>query len=126
MTWYNTLNKPLFTPPAQVFTPAWIVLYILISISFIIYANTKTTESKAPGYIAFFMQLILNFSWSPIFFGLKNLEFAFVIIIFMLILIALTIVFFFRISKLSAILLIPYLLWVIFATYLNYGFMTLN
>jgi len=126
LNWYNTLNKPFFTPPAKIFMPAWIILYILIFTSLILYMNVKTFENKTPGYIAFIIQLILNLSWSPVFFGMNNIELSFAIIVLLLIAIIFTIIFFYRISKIAAMLLIPYLLWVIFATYLNFGIMKLN
>ena len=126
MNWYSALIKPPFTPPAWIFAPAWIILYILIFASFIIMLTTKTNERKAGAIFIFIAQLILNLSWSPAFFVLQNPPLAFGIIILLLISIILTIIAFYKISKLSAYLLIPYLLWVIFATYLNFGLMVLN
>ncbi len=126
LQWYNTLNKPFLTPPAKIFMPAWMVLYILIFTSLLLYMNAKTTENKTLGYIAFIIQLILNFSWSPVFFQFQNIGLSFIIILLLTISIIVTIIYFSRVSKISAILLIPYLLWVIFAMYLNYGIMKLN
>ncbi|MBP3925221.1 tryptophan-rich sensory protein [bacterium] len=126
LQWYNTLNKPFLTPPAKIFMPAWMVLYILIFTSLLLYMNAKTTENKTLGYIAFIIQLILNFSWSPVFFQFQNIGLSFIIILLLTISIIVTIIYFSRVSKISAILLIPYLLWAIFAMYLNYGIMKLN
>lgn len=125
-TWYNTLNKPAFTPPSEAFSIVWPILYVLIFISFIIMLRNNSNRSKVLAIILFVIQLILNFSWSPVFFYFHNIELAFYIIIALLIFIIWMIVVFYKISKLSAILLVPYLLWVIFATILNYNFMILN
>lgn len=126
MTWYETLNKPLFTPPAWVFSPAWTVLYTLMFVALFVYLRTKTPINKTNGTILFLTQLLFNFLWSPAFFYWQNIRLAFFIIILLLLFLIATIFYFYKISKLSAILLIPYLLWVCFATYLNFGFMILN
>ncbi len=126
LDWYNTLIKPEFTPPSQIFAPVWGVMYTLIFISIIIILSTKTEVNKTKAVSAFLVQLILNFSWSPIFFQLQNIELSFIIIILLLIAIITTITLFFRISKIAAILLVPYLLWTSFAAYLNYSIMVLN
>ena len=126
LTWYETLNKPPYTPPAEIFTPAWVILYTMIFVSFILYCRTKTFENKTSGYIVFFVQLLLNFLWSPVFFYWKNIEISMIIIILLIAFVILTMFAFFRVSKLSGLLLIPYLLWLCFAAYLNYGFMVMN
>ena len=126
LTWYNTLNKPAFTPPSWVFAPAWTVLYLMIFLSFMIFIMTKTTQDKTLGVGLFLVQLILNFLWSPVFFYWKNITLSFVIIILLLGFLLMTIINFYKISKWSAILLIPYFLWICYATYLNYGFMMMN
>lgn len=126
LTWYNTLNKPAFTPPSWVFAPAWTVLYLMIFLSFMIFIMTKTMQDKTLGVSLFLVQLILNFLWSPVFFYWKNITLSFVIIILLLGFLLMTIINFYKISKWSAILLIPYFLWICYATYLNYGFMMMN
>lgn len=126
MDWYNTLNKPFLTPPSSVFAPAWIVLYILIAISFILFLKGGYNKGKKLPLIFFTVQMILNFIWSPVFFGMQKILPALIIIFFMWIFICLTIIFFFRHSKMAAFLLLPYLIWVSFAFYLNFGFYVLN
>ena len=126
MTWYKTLTQPLLTPPAWIFPPAWVILYTMIFISFITFAVKPSTESKGWGYIIFFTQMILNLSWSPIFFYLHNIGLALAIIVIMDILVLINIIEFLKISKTAGLLLIPYLIWIIFATYLNAGFFLLN
>ena len=123
--WYNSLTKPPFTPPAYVFTPAWAILYITIFAALILYIKTPAGNKKE-GYYYFTAQLILNFLWSPIFFGLMNMILALVDIILLDIFTALTIGMFYSVSKRSALILVPYLIWLIFATYLNIGYLVFN
>ena len=126
LIWYNSLNKPTLNPPAETFAPVWGVLYFLMLLAFWLMLYSDTNKDKKPAIILFVTQLLLNFSWSPIFFYFHNIKLAFVIIFFLNLFLILTIISFFKISKISAILLIPYLLWLIFATYLNFEFMRLN
>ena len=126
LNWYNTLNKPEFTPPSGIFAPAWTILYLLIFLSLIVFLRTKTEKDKTNGIILYLCQLALNFLWSPIFFIWQNIETAFVVVILLAIFLIFNILEFYKISKLSAILLIPYLIWIVFVIYLNYGFMVLN
>ena len=124
-SWYNSLLKPPFAPPDWLFAPAWIFLYITIFIALIFYI-LKSAPNKKSGYIYFAIQLILNFAWSPIFFGMQNMLLGLITVIFMIIFTILTVREFYKISKISALLLIPYLLWIIFAAYLNLGYLVLN
>lgn len=126
LSWYSTLNKPPLNPPSKIFTPVWSVMYSLIFLSLCILLFTKTDTDKKLAITFFVIQLILNLSWSPVFFYFHNITFSFIIIILLLIFITLTIISFYQISKLSAYLLIPYLIWVTFAAYLNFGIMILN
>ena len=124
--WYESLNKPVFTPPSSIFTPAWIYLYTLIFLSLFIFMYTKSDKDKKLGYFLFALQMLLNLAWTPAFFLLKNITMGFVIIVLMLVFAIMTMSEFFKISKASAALLIPYILWIGFAAYLNYGMMYLN
>ena len=124
--WYHNLIQPALTPPAWVFSVAWTILYLLMAISFVIFLRTKSKYDKIQGAVMFFTQLALNFCWSPAFFYFKSPEFALVIILFLDIAVLLTIIEFFKVSKYSAGILVPYFLWIIFATYLNIGYVVLN
>ena len=124
--WYDTLIKPAFTPPSWVFAPAWIFLYATMLASIIIYTVSFSYTSKLKGYLFFVAQLVLNLLWSPIFFGMKNMILGVVIIILMDIFAFITIKLFYKVSKLAGWLLIPYFVWILFATYLNIGFVLLN
>ena len=119
-TWYAILNKPFFSPPNWVFGPVWTILYILMGIS--LYLIWQKREIPA----IFWVQLILNTAWSIIFFGMRNPTLAFIDILILWVSILLTIKVFSKINKLAGRLLIPYLVWVSFATILNLGILILN
>ena len=124
--WYQTLIKPQFAPPDWVFAPAWAILYFTIALSLMFFLKTGVSKGKILPLSVFCVQLLLNFIWSPVFFGFKNIKLALIIIGILWIGILFTIISFHKYSKISAYLLIPYLLWVTFAVYLNYGFWVLN
>lgn len=124
--WYKSLNTPLLLPPYWLFAPVWIILYLMIFASFWIFFRTKSAVKKTLAFSFFTVQLLLNFIWSTVFFTLTDIQGALIIVIFMWLFIVFTIIEFYRISKLSAYLLIPYLLWVSFAIYLNLSFYILN
>lgn len=124
-SWYATLNKPSFSPPNYLFAPVWTTLFILIGIALYLLWDSKKKEKTVALYL-FFAQMVLNFFWSYIFFGQKQIGWALAEIIILLIVIVACIVYFGRISKTAALLFIPYLLWVSFASILNYQVFVLN
>lgn len=119
-TWYATLDKPVFSPPNWVFGPVWTILYLLMGISLYLVWQKK----KVPA--VFWVQLALNALWSVIFFGLKNPVLAMLDIAVLWVAIYLTIKSFYSISKIAAYLLLPYLIWVTFASILNLSIVILN
>lgn len=123
--WYHNLIKPPFTPPDWIFTPAWTILYFTIFLAFILYL-TKNTQDKKARYIYFTVQMLLNLLWAPAFFGIKNILLGLIIIIALDIFVFLTIRKFYSVSILAGLILIPYFLWIMFATYLNIGYLILN
>lgn len=123
--WYMKLNKPWFSLPNWVFGPVWLVLYTFMGIALYLNWIKKSQQSKVNVRL-FFIHLFFNFIWTPVFFGMKNLELALVIIIILWCLIIKLIIDFNKMNKISSILLIPYLLWVTFATVLNFSLMLLN
>lgn len=123
-TWYAELNKPFFNPPGWIFAPVWTLLYIMIGIS--IYLTWTSKENKKKTFIVFGVQLFLNFIWSILFFGNHLIGLAFADIFLLWIAIIFNIYFCYKISKKSAYLLIPYLLWVSFASILNLAIWILN
>lgn len=127
LSWYNTLTKPFFTPPSWLFGPAWTILYILMAISaYLVWKNGFKKKKVKEALKIFAIQLILNLSWSPVFFGLHNTLLALLIIIILWYFILKTIQVFNKIDILASYLLWPYFLWVSFATILNFSVWILN
>ncbi|SNY94564.1 TspO/MBR family protein [Flagellimonas pacifica] len=125
--WYLTLNKPDFNPPNAVFAPVWTMLYILMGIAAgIVWSKGFHHIWVKTALYHFGFQLLFNALWSIVFFGLKNPLGALFIIMVLLTLIILTIKWFKVVSKTAAYLLVPYLLWICFATLLNYKIWELN
>jgi len=125
-TWYAALKKPFFTPPNWIFSPVWISLFILMGISLFFVWRRQGHPQFKKALIFFFVQLILNVLWSLAFFGLRLPLLGFMDIILLWIAILLTIQNFLKVSKFAGVLLIPYLLWVSFATLLNLSLWILN
>jgi translocator protein len=124
-TWYAGLIKPAFSPPSWVFGPVWTVLYTLIGISLFLVWQAKGKEKKVALSI-FFVHLFLNALWSILFFGLHNPSLAFLEILLLLATLLVVMWQFWHIRPLAAYLLIPYLLWVSFAAFLNFALWQLN
>jgi translocator protein len=125
--WYATVNKPSFNPPNWIFAPVWTTLYILMGIALFLVWKSQTDKAvKQTAFILFIVQLTLNFFWSIIFFRLQQPGWAFVEIIAMWLAILFTILWFGKISSLAALLLVPYICWVSFASVLNYAIYKLN
>ena len=126
-TWYATLNKPSFNPPNWLFSPVWITLYFLMGVAlFLVWRQGLRTEGVKIAISFFGVQLVLNISWSILFFGLKMPFLAFVAILILWVFILITLQKFTRISKLAGYLFVPYLLWVSFAAVLNFFLWSLN
>ena len=124
--WYDLLSKPPFTPPSGIFLPVWVFMYSTIVVSLIQFTVKPISYNKIKGLTYFIIHMILNIIWSPAFFLFKNIGLAMIIIIFMIITGILMLIEFFKVSKLSVYILIPYFLWIFFALYLNIGFFVLN
>lgn len=125
-TWYATLNKPSFNPPNWLFAPVWTILYILMGIALYIIWNLPQSTARKTAMILFFVQLTLNFLWSFIFFNMHQTGWALVDIGAMLVAIVACIYFFEPLSVRAALLLVPYVAWVGFASVLNYSIWMLN
>ena len=125
-SWYSTLTKPSFAPPNWLFAPAWTILYILMAVAvFLIWQNRNNPQAKY-ALTFYFIQLALNSFWSVIFFGLHHPQLAFFEIIILWIFILITLLKFYKIQRTAGLLLIPYLLWVSFASILNLFIWLLN
>ena len=123
--WYQFLNKPSFNPPNWIFAPVWNILYILMGIALFLVIRSVNKYRKKAIYI-FFAQLVINITWSLVFFSLESPLWAFVTIIVLWILIWINISYFYKVSKAAGWLLVPYLFWVSFAAVLNYAILILN
>lgn len=124
-TWYASISKPAFTPSSWIFAPAWITLYLLMGVSLYIIWEKGLKKNKFAVSV-FGLQLALNSIWSILFFGLQNPFIAFIEIIVLWFAILATIILFYKIDRRAAYLLIPYILWVSFASLLNYSIWILN
>jgi len=125
--WYLTLNKPSFTPPNELFAPVWTALYIMMGVAAgIVWSKGYHHIWVKTALYHFVFQLLLNALWSIVFFGLKNPLGGMIVILALLTMIILTIKWFKVISKPAALLMIPYVLWVAFASALNYKIWELN
>ena len=126
-TWFSTLTKPSFSPPNWLFAPVWTMLFILMGISLYLVWN-KGLKKKAvkEALVIFGIQLVFNFLWSFIFFGLHQPLLAFLEIIILWFLILQTILKFRKISSAADYLLLPYIAWVTFASFLNLTIARLN
>jgi benzodiazapine receptor len=121
--WYDSLEKPDATPPGGVFGPVWTTLYLLMGV-----ARHLVSEECGEGTrtALFDLQLLLNASWTLVFFGNRSVVGGVPVIVALWLAIVATVVAFARVSRTAALLLVPYLLWVSFATYLNVGLWRLN
>lgn len=117
--WYSTLKKSPLNPEPRVFSIAWTILYALIFISIYLYINSEGRHDRT-GLILFGIQLFLNLIWTYIFFKMENPKLALLDIVALWIFLVLTIYSFYKHNKMSAYLLLPYLVWISFAIYLNY------
>ncbi len=125
-TWYANLIRPGWNPPSWLFGPVWIILYILMGVAaYFVWQNKDIPLAKLALFF-YGLQLLLNALWPIIFFGFKNPGLAFIEIIILSIFIIITTVLFWKINTHAGILLLPYILWTLFATFLNYAIWRLN
>jgi tryptophan-rich sensory protein len=120
---YDVLIKPPFALPSNLFSVVWGILYLMMGISLLLYLKS---DYSSDGVTLFAFQLLLNFFWSIVFFNFRAFLAAFILLVVLFIFVALTVSTFYKASKVSGILLIPYLLFLIYAGYLNFGVWFLN
>ncbi len=126
-TWYTTLRKPSFSPPNWLFAPVWITLFTLMGVSaFLVWRKGLGDQQVKVALSTFVVQLILNISWSVVFFGLRSPLAGLIVISILWVAILLTILNFSKISVTAGLLLLPYILWVSFAAVLNLFIWRLN
>ena len=125
--WFRELTKPALYPPSWAFGVAWTLLFTLLGIALFLVWRAGTDDRRVRVAIGLFaVQMAFNVAWTPVFFGLEALRPALGVIAILAVLVVATVVAFDRVDRRAAALLVPYLAWVLFATYLNYGFWRLN
>ena len=124
--WYADLAKPSFQPPGWAFGAVWTTLYTMMGIALAVVLDAPPSAERSRGLFLFGAQLVLNFAWSPIFFGAHRIDLALVTILLTNALVTATIISFWRVRPLAAALLLPYLAWLCLATALNYETGRLN
>lgn len=125
-SWFTTINKPSFNPPDWIFAPVWTTLYILIGLSFYLVWRKNFGEERKKVIAVYSLQLLFNLLWSVLFFGLRSPLLGLLDIIILLVFIIANTIIFYKISRTAGYLLIPYLLWVSFASVLNFSIHLLN
>ncbi len=120
--WYLSLSKPGFTPPNWIFAPVWTALYVVIAIA----GARIFIDHRSAAMRLWWAALLLNFAWSPLFFGLHEPALAMIVIFGLIVAILLFIAFSWRSDRMSAILFLPYLAWTSFASVLNAAIVALN
>jgi len=125
--WYPSLIKPVLTPPSWIFAPVWIFLYFLMGIAaYMVWKKGTDMAGVKTAMIFFIIQLVLNFLWSFLFFGFRQPLAAFADIVILLTNVIITTILFYRCEPIAGIILLPYCLWVAFASYLNFFLWYLN
>jgi translocator protein len=125
--WFRGLEKPAFQPPDWIFGPVWTLLYIMMGVAaFLVFRRGLDAPGVKAALVAFVAQLALNAAWTPVFFAAQSLIGALVIIIALVVLLLVTVRLFFGVDRLAGWLLVPYLLWVSFATVLNATLFVMN
>ncbi|MGM0558373.1 MAG: TspO/MBR family protein [Myxococcota bacterium] len=125
--WYPTLEKPAFNPPSWLFGPVWVTLYTFMGIAaWLVWKQGWDDPAVRTALYVYGAQLALNAAWSPVFFGAKELGWALVVIVLMLVAILATTYLFFQIDTWAGALFVPYIAWVGFATVLNFAIWQMN
>ena len=124
--WFDAVEKPSFMPPGWVFGVAWTILYALMGVSLAMVIVAADSGLRRRAILFFVAQLVLNLAWSPVFFGAGAVDWAFLIVLAMAALLIVTIALFWRVKRVAALLLLPYLAWLCLATALTYEIGRLN
>jgi tryptophan-rich sensory protein len=124
--WYQDLAKPAFYPPEITFSVVWTVLYVIMGLAAAMVGAAWGSRYRAPALIAFVLQLLVNLAWSPVFFARHEITVALFIILVLDVAAVVMVVLFWKVRRAAAVLLLPYIAWVLFATALNYELLRLN
>lgn len=124
--WFAALVKPDLMPPGWVFGAAWTLLYILIALALAMVLNARGARGRGMAIAMFVAQFVLNLAWSPVFFRLHQVDGALALIGVLVIFAAITALLFRHVRPVAGLLMLPYVAWLVFATYLNYEVGRLN
>ena len=124
--WFMALEKPAIFPPTVTFSIVWAILYVMMGIAAAMVCAAWGSRYRIPAILAFVLQLLINLAWSPMFFAEHEMTFALYVILVLDVAVVVTIVLFWQVRRVAALLLLPYLGWILFATVLNYQFVRLN
>ena len=124
--WFDALAKPAAMPPGWAFGTAWSILYILLGIALALIWTAPPSPARSRGLALFLAQMVLNFAWSPMFFAAHQVAVALAMILLMLVLSTAAAIAFARVRPVAAWLMLPYLGWLAFASYLNWEILRLN
>ena len=124
--WFQSLVKPAIFPPPMWFGIVWSILYVLMGLALAMVSAAWGARGRTAAIVAFALQLLVNLAWSPVFFGMHRIREALIVIGVLDVLVIVTIVLFWRVRRVAALLLLPYLAWIAFATLLNWEFLQAN
>jgi len=124
--WFAALVKPAIYPPPAAFGIVWTILYVMMGLSLAMVLAARGARGRGLAAVAFLVQFALNLAWSPVFFGAHQLTGGLVVIGLLDIAVIVTIALFWKVRPVAAMLLLPYLAWILFATYLNFAFLQAN
>lgn len=124
--WFFGLNKPSIYPPPQTFGIVWTVLYIVMGLALAMVVTARGATWRGLAMALFALQFVLNLAWSPVFFGMQQIQGGLILLVIIDVMVLATVWAFYRIRPLAGALLLPYLAWVLFATLLNYQFLVAN
>ena len=124
--WFLALEKPEMFPAPALFGVVWPILYTLMGLAAAMVCSAWGSRYRAPAISAFVLQLVVNLAWSPVFFAGHEITLALYVILVLDVAVLVTLVLFWKVRRAAAVLLVPYLAWIAFATVLNYQFLRLN
>ena len=124
--WFDALDKPALMPPGWLFGVAWTILYILMGLALAIVLHARGAKGRGAAITLFLVQLVMNLAWSPLFFRFHQVNGALLLIVALFAVVAVTAALFWRIRRIAGVLLLPYLAWLAFASFLNYEIGRLN
>lgn len=124
--WFAALVKPAAYPPPAAFGIVWTILYVLMGLALAVVLAARGARGRGLAALFFLVQFALNLAWSPVFFGAHQLTGGLIVIGLLDIAVIVTIALFWKVRPVAAMLLVPYLAWILFATYLNFSFLQAN